>query len=96
MTILLMSAKWSLFLMMPTDALVDQHVNTDGRTRINKTLGEIPQDAVMDLPYRLDAEGGNTKTDPSHEHKPRRNTFETTLIHHIILFICALSIYFSP
>ena len=82
--------------MMPTNPLVDEYVNTHSRTRINKTLGEIPQDAVMDLPYRLDAEGGNTKTYPCYEHKPRRNTFETTLIHHIILFICALSIYFSP
>ena len=96
MTILLMSAKWSLFLMMPTDALVDESVNTHSRTRINKTLGEIPKNRIMDLPHRLDAEGRDTKTDPSHEHKPRRNTFETTLIHHIILFICALSIYFSP
>jgi hypothetical protein len=96
MTILLMSAKWSLFLMMPTDALVDEYVNTHSRTRINKTLGEIPKNRIMDLPHRLDAEGRDTKTDPSHEHKPRRNTFETTLIHHSILFICALSIYFSP
>ena len=50
--------------MMPTNPLVDEHIDTHGRTRINKTLGEIPQDAVMDLPYRLDAEGGNTKTYP--------------------------------
>ena len=83
--------------MMPTNPLVDEHIDTDGRTRINKTLGEIPQDAVMDLPYRLDAEGGNTKTDPCHEHKPRRNTFETTLIHHTFLFLVAISaLGFSP
>ena len=83
--------------MMPTNPLVDEHIDTHGRTRINKTLGEIPQDAVMDLPYRLDAEGGNTKTYPCHEHKPCRNTFETTLIHHTFLFLVAISaLGFSP
>ncbi len=50
MTILLMSAKWSLFLMMPTDALVDEYVNTHSRTRINKTLGEIPKNRIMSYP----------------------------------------------
>ncbi len=29
---------------MSFDALVDQHVDADGRTSINKALGEIPED----------------------------------------------------
>ena len=55
MTILLMSAKWSLFLMMPTDALVDEYVNTHSRTRINKTLGEIPKNILSIILFFLSA-----------------------------------------
>ena len=45
----LSSPSRSLLVVQSLDALVDHHIDTEGRTSIDEALGEVPQHGVGDL-----------------------------------------------
>ena len=61
---------------MVPNPFINDHINADGTTRVNQTLSEVPEHAVVNLADGSDGEARHRQCHACDQHKGRRPDFE--------------------
>ena len=78
--------------MVIPNPFINDHINADGTTRVNKTLSEVPEHAVVNLADGSDDEARHRQRHACNQHKSGRPDFEVCneSVHSLMFKICEI------